>query len=356
MHTFILVTEMEYLKPIADVDFSGEQSLFSPHKGLTGHLCGFFVLGSIIRRRIDSMKMWHYALIVFLGGCCYGILSTFVKLAYAAGFTVSAVTGGQYLFGAVLAWLAALLTNRKKLTRIQIVKLMLSGIPFGLTGIFYYQALQTLNASLAIVFLFQFVWIGALLEWLFHKKKPTRRKLVSIGLLLIGSVLAANLLFQEQMAISWLGSFWGMLAAFTFSTFIFLSSTVEKKSPPMLKSALLSTGGVLTVFIVFPPTFLVDWDVFTGLIPYGLALGIFGVVLPPLLFSIGMPHVGSGLGTILTSSELPVVIIMSSLVLGEPISLAQWMGVVTILVGIASSNIRSDHSGKKSLSIQKKSI
>ncbi|GBK61965.1 hypothetical protein PbDSM24746_19690 [Paenibacillus macerans] len=35
-----------------------------------------------------------------------------------------------------------------------------------------------------------------------------------------------------------------------------------------------------------------------GLIPYGLALGVFGVVLPPLLFSIGMPHVGFGLGTI----------------------------------------------------------
>ncbi|PAK55781.1 DMT family transporter [Paenibacillus sp. 7541] len=299
------------------------------------------------------MKLWHYALIVFLGGCCYGILSTFVKLAYAAGYTVSAVTGGQYLFGAVLAWLAALLTNKKRLTRKPIIKLLLSGIPFGLTGIFYYQALQTLNASLAIVFLFQFVWIGALLEWVFHKKKPTKSKLISIGLLLAGSVLATDLLFQDQMAVSWQGSLWGMLAAFTFSTFIFLSSTVERTAPPMLKSALISTGGVMTVFIVFPPTFLMDWDVFTGMIPYGLALGVFGVVLPPLLFAIGMPHVGSGLGTILTSSELPVVIILSSLVLGEAISFTQWIGVATILVGIASSNIRYDYLGKKWFKIPK---
>ncbi|GKS13122.1 hypothetical protein YDYSY3_41220 [Paenibacillus chitinolyticus] len=63
------------------------------------------------------MKLWHYALIVFLGGCCYGILSTFVKLAYTAGFTVSAVIGGQYFFGAVLTWLAVLFTKKKKLTR-----------------------------------------------------------------------------------------------------------------------------------------------------------------------------------------------------------------------------------------------
>ncbi|MCM3697844.1 DMT family transporter [Paenibacillus macerans] len=299
------------------------------------------------------MKFWHYALTVFLGGCCYGILSTFVKLAYAAGFTVSAVTGGQYFFGVVLAWLVVLFTKKKKLTRMQISKLIVSGVPFGLTGIFYYQALQTLNASLAIVFLFQFVWIGALLEWVFHKKKPTKRKLISIGLLLVGSVLAANVMFQERLALSWQGSIWGMLAAFTFSTFVFLSSSVEKATPPILKSALLSTGGVITVFIVFPPTFLFDLDILMGLIPYGLALGVFGVVLPPLLFSIGMPHVGSGLGTILTSSELPVVVTMSALVLAEPISLPQWIGVIIILVGIVSSNLRSDHSNKKSLKVQK---
>lgn len=94
------------------------------------------------------------------------------------------------------------------------------------------------------------------------------------------------------MAGKLLGNAWGM----QLFTFVFLSSTVVKESPPLLKSALLSTGGVLTVFAVFPPTFLMDMDVFTGLIPYGLALGIFGVVLPPLLFSIGMPHVAPDWG------------------------------------------------------------
>ncbi|WP_042161454.1 EamA family transporter [Paenibacillus gorillae] len=285
------------------------------------------------------MKLWHYALIVFLGGCSYGVLSTFVKLAYAAGFNVSTVTGGQYLFGFVLTWLAVLFTKKKRLTRIQTVKLILSGVPFGLTGIFYYQALQTLNASLAIVFLFQFVWIGALLEWVFHKKKPTRTKLVSIALLLMGSMLAANILSQESLPLSWQGSLWGMLAASSFSAFIFLSGSIGKEVPPILKSALLSTGGALTVFIVFPPAFLFNLNVFVEIIPYGLALGIFGGVLPPLLYSIGMPHVGSGLGTILTSSELPVVITMSSLVLGEVINWPQWLGVIIILGGIVNSNI-----------------
>jgi len=63
---------------------------------------------------VGEMKTWQYALIVFLGGCCYGALSTFVKLAYSAGFTVAEVTGSQYLMGALLIWMVALFSKKKK--------------------------------------------------------------------------------------------------------------------------------------------------------------------------------------------------------------------------------------------------
>ncbi|MDQ0171350.1 EamA family transporter [Paenibacillus tundrae] len=286
------------------------------------------------------MKSWHYALIVFLGGCCYGILSTFVKLAYNAGFSTPEVTGTQYFFGAVLSWIFVIFVKKKNLTLKQVMQLLLSGIPFGLTGMFYYQSLQTINASLAIVLLFQFVWIGTIYEWLLQKKKPTRNKLISIGVLLSGSVLAANIISQGSLSLTWQGTIWGLLAASTFALFIFLSGSVAKETSPILKSALLSTGAVITVFVVFPPTFLFNLDVMAGITPYGLILGVFGVLLPPLLYSIGMPHIGSGMGTIMTASELPMAVIMSSLVLGEVVSWFQWTGVIIILSGIAFSNLR----------------
>lgn len=217
---------------------------------------------------------------------------------------------------------------------------------------FYYQSLQTINASLAIVLLFQFVWIGTLYEWVLQKKKPTRGKLISIGILLIGSVLAANIFSQGDLSLSWQGTIWGLLAASTFALFVFLSGAVAKETSPTLKSALLSTGAVITVFVVFPPTFLFNLDVLAGLSPFGLVLGVFGVVLPPLLYSIGMPHIGSGMGTIMTASELPMAVIMSSLVLGEFVGWSQWIGVIIILCGIAFSNIR--HRGSKPQTLVKK--
>ncbi|MCM3619890.1 DMT family transporter [Sutcliffiella horikoshii] len=291
------------------------------------------------------MKTWHYALIVFLGGCCLGILSTFVKLAYAAGYSMGEVTGSQVLVGTIIIWIVTFFIRKKKFHFNQTLKLVSAGIPMGLTGLLYYQSLQTLEASLAIICLFQFIWIGTLIEWIYYRRKPSLNKVISIVILLSGSVLAAGLFGGSLDSISWQGALWGMLSAFTFSIFIFLSGIIGNDIPAVQKSALLSTGALLVTFICFPPVFLADFTTVIGVAPYGLILGIFGVVLPPLLFSIGMPHVGPGLGTILTASELPVAIILSAVVLSEYISMSQWTGVGLILCGIIVGNIGSMQAG-----------
>ncbi|WP_332633910.1 EamA family transporter [Halalkalibacter flavus] len=298
------------------------------------------------------MKVWHYAFLVFLAGCCFGILSTFVKLAYGAGFSVGEVTGGQFLVGTVLIFLLSLFTKRTKLSLRQSRELLLAGMPMGLTGIFYYISLQTLDASLAIIFLFQFIWIGALLEWILEKKRPSREKLVAIIILFVGSLLATGLLVEGNVIFSLNGAVWGILAAIAFATFIYVSGTVGKAVPPVQKSSFLSLGGFLIVGLWFPPVFLLDGSIVTGVLPYSFMLGLFGVALPPLLFSIGMPHIGAGLGTILSASELPVAIILSTVILSETINWTQWLGVFLILIGIIVGNIKvkmnnSDTSSKQ---------
>ncbi|RBW69708.1 EamA family transporter [Bacillus taeanensis] len=286
------------------------------------------------------MKTWHYALVVFIGGCCLGILSTFVKLAYAAGYSMVEVTGSQVLFGTLIIWMVTIFSKKKKTSFLETFKIILAGTPMGLTGLLYYQSLQTLDASLAIIFLFQFIWIGILIEWVFYKKRPSSSKVVSIVILLSGSILAAGLFVESIKAVSWQGAFFGILSAFTFSLFIFLSGSIGKNVPSIQKSALLSTGAMTVTFLLFPPVFLFDLSTLTGITPHGLILGIFGVVLPPLFFSIGMPHVGPGLGTILAASELPVAVTMSAFVLSEDVSLLQWTGVALILGGIIIGNTK----------------
>ena len=52
------------------------------------------------------------------------------------------------------------------------------------------------------------------------------------------------------------------------------------------------------------------------------------------LFSIGVPKVGTGLGTILGAAELPTAIIASITLVHEVVTFMQWIGIIFILVGI----------------------
>ena len=102
----------------------------------------------------------------------------------------------------------------------------------------------------------------------------------------------------------------------------------------------MTTGAVLLIFIVLQPEFLINGALNNGLLKYGLIMGFFGSLVPPLLFNIGMPKIGSGLGTILSASELPTAVLMSTLVLNEAVTISKWIGVIVILIGIVYPNLK----------------
>ncbi|WP_019393372.1 EamA family transporter [Priestia filamentosa] len=285
------------------------------------------------------MKIWSYALLVFLGGCSYGVVSTFVKIGYSQGFKLSEITGSQYLLGSIMLWIISVFVPKVRLKGKQWLTLILSGIPMGLTGIFYNQTLNYVNASFAIILLLQFTWISIILQYLFDKKVPTRTNLIATGIILFGSLLASGFL-KSEIAFSLTGISFGLLAALSFALFIFLSGRTSIPIHPIYKSAIMTTGAALTIFVLLPPVFLVNDSLTNGLWIYGLLTGFFGSVIPPILFNIGMPKVGGSLGTILSASELPTAVTMSTIVLHETVTLFQWIGVVIILAGITYPNIK----------------
>ena len=65
------------------------------------------------------------------------------------------------------------------------------------------------------------------------------------------------------------------------------------------------------------------------------------MVLPPLLFAYAIPKVGVSLSTILGSVELPTAALCAYLILGEKISVWQFLGILLILAAIIIINIPS---------------
>jgi drug/metabolite transporter (DMT)-like permease len=74
---------------------------------------------------------------------------------------------------------------------------------------------------------------------------------------------------------------------------------------------------------------------------YGLVLALFGTIIPPVLFNVGFPNAGLGLGSIVSSLELPVSVTMAFVLLGEKVFFIQWVGIVLILFAIVLMNLPS---------------
>lgn len=286
--------------------------------------------------------MFRYVLLVALGSVSYGVLSTIVKRSYAAGFHVDQVVGAQMIFGAcIVAGLAALFGRGRGGARPkQLAHLLAAGIPIGLTGTLYYSALQYVSASLAVVLLFQFTWMGVLVEALVERRAPSRARIVALVLLLGGTALASGLFEHGAGPVDPRGLGLGLLSAASYSAFIFFSGRVQAQVQPWLRSAVMVLGSATLVSLIFPPRFLVDGSLPAGLWKNGLLLALFGPVIPTVCYNLGVPHTGSGLASILGALELPTAVLLSTLVLGEHVSPLQWIGVAVLLAGVILPELR----------------
>lgn len=284
------------------------------------------------------MRHGFYAFLVFAAGASYGVLSTFVKLAYAEGFTVGDVSGGPCFLGVLLLWVLALAKGFPRPGGKVVLFLAASGCLMAGTTMFYYQALTTLSASLAVVFLFQSIWIGTVLDAALKREFPSPWRLFSIIMALGGTILASGMLAEEDFRFS-PGMVWGFLAACSYALFITVNTIRIEGITPIAKSAFMTSADMIAVFLILPPLFLTDTAYFLDFLPWASFLSLFGVVLPPILLSCGMPHIGPGLGSLLTAAELPTALLLSSLVLGESMELLQWLGILCIFGGILAGNL-----------------
>lgn len=282
--------------------------------------------------------------LVGLGATSYGMLATFVKLAYQENFTTAEVTSAQFIYGIIGLLIINLFQKKQAKTRIlkaskkNILQLMLAGTSLGMTSVFYYLCVKYINVSIAIVLLMQTVWMGVLLEWFLDKKSPSKQKTVAVLIVLIGTLLATNLL-NSTIKIDWKGILFGMLAAASFTTTMFTANKVALGISSAQRSLYMLLGGAIIVggFAFFTQTTPFNFEIF---MKWGIILALFGTIIPPMLMNSGFPKTGLGLGSIVSSLELPVSVMMAYFILNETVIMSQWFGVLLIIFAIVIMNIK----------------
>jgi drug/metabolite transporter (DMT)-like permease len=281
--------------------------------------------------------------LVGLGATSYGMLATFVKMAYEENYTTAEVTSSQFIIGIIGILIINLFQRAKKGNEVlkaskrNIFHLMLAGTSLGMTSVFYYLAVKYIPVSIGIVLLMQTVWMGVLLEMILEKKFPSTQKIISVGIVLAGTVLATNL-FKNEVQLDWHGIMWGILAAASFTTTMFTSNSVATGISSAQRSLYMLLGGAVIVFSFSLATQVTPFN-FDIFLKWGIVLALFGTIIPPMLMNAGFPLTGIGLGSIVSALELPVSVMMAFVLLNESVNATQWLGIVLIILAIVIMNI-----------------
>ena len=316
---------------------------------------------------MEKKSIFKGVLFVAMGASIFGMLATFVKLSYRDGFTTSEVTTAQFVLGLMgLLILNGIQTktakkNLAKPTAKEVRILMLAGTSLGCTSLFYYLCVQYINVSIAIVLLMQSVWFSVVVESFISRKFPNLKKIIATIIVLAGTFLATNLI-NLNVTLDWHGVFWGLMAAASFTATMFTSNTLATHIPVLRKSLIMLSGGAIIVFIFlffaqigplhfdFLKSFYLNFTNntehikpfdFSIFYTYGFVLALFGTIIPPILFNLGFPKTGLGLGSIISSLELPVSVTMAFVLLGEEVIVIQWVGIILILFAIVLMNLPS---------------
>jgi drug/metabolite transporter (DMT)-like permease len=188
--------------------------------------------------------------------------------------------------------------------------------------------------------------MGVLLEAIIERKLPDRMTILSVALVLAGTVLAAGILDWRPETLNVLGVLYGLLSAACYTVFLRLSGRVATDLPTVNRTFFTGLGSLATSLLLMP-AFIASGAHLQDFSWIVIPLALIGIVAPIFLIQQGAPKLPSGVTTIMASSELPSGILMGALFVGDAITVLEVVGIAIILGGIRLSQLESLRSGRQ---------
>lgn len=175
-----------------------------------------------------------------------------------------------------------------------------------------------------------------LISCITKRRFPNRIEWISLIILVAGTIPAAGLIDVDLSQIPIKGWLWGLAAALCYSLFLFVNGKATAGITSSYRLVLVSFFAFLMSTVFQSPEIIWNGTLFNeGLWIYGLALGLFGLIIPVLLFTIAVPKVGLGMSSILSAIELPIAVMVSVILLSETVTSLQIVGIVIIILGMS---------------------
>lgn len=284
-------------------------------------------------KKADISTTFTNSVLIFIAGSSYGFIVPVIKTANENGIFPSTVLPLQYLIALVASLIFVLVRRIKWSSPKKLCEMAVLGIFTGGTSICYYTAVTLLPSSAALTLLFQYVWISVLIECIHKCKLPTLSSVVSIAVILIGTVFATGLLDDSAISLDPIGVAFGAASAVFYALFLYFSGIIGVGQPTALRAVMLAAGGVIATSIVSPGAYIAAVQT-PQVWPYSFALSILGIIFPTTVINYASPKLSAGMVSIMASSELPVGILAAWVLVADVPSPLVIFGSILVLLGI----------------------
>lgn len=275
-----------------------------------------------------------------------GFAPVFGKLAITEGFTPLAVVALRTGFAATILFIVISLFYRQYLYifPVGLVGCMLAGAINGLGSLLYYLALERLDASVGQLLYSLYPFFVAL--WLIlDQQPPSRLTFFRITLAMIAVLLLTSI---PGRSVDFTGVLMMIGAAVLYAMHLPINQRVlyEVPAPTVALYTLLSMSA-----IVIPAYFIFDRAWPTTNTPWLPVAGLtFVTVFSRIALFLGVKKIGGMQTALLGLAELLIAILFSHILLGESLSLLQWLGAlglsVSLILVMYEQNPPPTHSGR----------
>lgn len=301
-----------------------------------------------LRLRLAALpkKQTAGVLAAFSSAFFLGFAPVFGKMAINSGlspFTVVALRTG---FAALILLVVIAIFYRKYLYifPIGLVGCFLAGAINGFGSLLYYMALSRLDASVGQLLYSLYPFFVALWLVLDHQP-PSRLTFFRIGLATVATLLLTN---TSGRFVDPIGVLLMLGAAILYAMHLPINQRVlyEVPAPTVALYTLLSMSSiVIPAYLIFdrswPATYISPWPI----------VGLTSVtIFSRIALFLGVKKIGGMQTALLGLAELLIAILFSSILLGENLSLLQWLGAVGLGVSLILVMYENSpppiHSGK----------
>lgn len=222
-----------------------------------------------------------------------------------------------------------------KLTKHEIKSILIQGI-IGSSGttIFFYLALEWVNAGIASMLLFTHPVLISIYFLVSKTKKINVINNSALVLAILGSIMVINILSFNMSVTPIIGILFGLAASASYAFFNIYAELEFKEARPLVTTFYCSGVILITALLIHPGFFTFNFELSWNTMFYIVRLAIIAGILPVVFLYNGITLVGADKASIVATVELPITVLLAFVILGEKMDMIQVIGILFIIASI----------------------